>query len=565
MALPEKKISVGIDLGTTYCSIGYFDEITNSPVVVSVNNLCSVPSWVNYSQIDKGNLLVGISAKDDTNENMAIFDVKRLIGRPVSDVIKDTTKIFPFTIVDYPGTNSCGIQITDPRTDKPKTFLPEQISALVLKYLYSIVQDNLVTKEIERVVIGTPSDFGPHQIQATKNAATLAGIEVPVFTLQEPSCAVLEYLREAKIQDLDNKVFAVVDFGGGTLDVAFCRIINGKIDVFNCGGDQNIGGNDFDLVMIEILKQKIEEIAQDEGLGVFFDKTSCQLTTIGMMKKARRVKLRKLAESVKIQLTTKKCVEIELGNYFNEIKTEDTLNIDRDTFYQNEKFKTILDNAMEVINKFVKSSGTKPNQIEKVLLTGGTCLMPPVRDAIINIFDKNNSKNKVLCFGGNGNFDPLTMVCKGASYYSFMQNDTVSLETKIESAPYSLGFEVSESLIDVFLAQDEKIPKEFVKKYIVNPQVSKFKLCVYKGPKEVLVYSTAAGVKFVTSMSVEIPPQPKRQKIVVKGIVDEECLLHFEVSIEGSPDKPFEVQLSMVKTSAMIERLKKDISDFFYS
>ncbi|EDR30191.1 78 kDa glucose-regulated protein precursor, putative, partial [Entamoeba dispar SAW760] len=299
----ELSTSIGIDLGLTYSSVAYYDIVRNEPIIPQDEiGKEQIASCVSLSQLNNsGFAIVGNWAKYDINNRCLIYDNKKIIGRNEDDVSYED---YPFE-VKCRDDGSAYIECYNPKTQESEEFEPEEISGMILKYLYEIAQAKLGNQPISNVVVTVPVYFNDKQREATLLACKLAGIK-NVSLANEPTAAIAGYKREHPNSLKNGDKIVVIDFGGA-LDVTCCKIVNDNIIVESSGGNQNLGGNDFDNVMIDIIKERIEE-----SIPGYYEKKQgmTQKEKIALNKKL--VRLKKESEKIKIVLSGKTDAELDL-------------------------------------------------------------------------------------------------------------------------------------------------------------------------------------------------------------------------------------------------------------
>ncbi|KAL7717664.1 Heat shock protein 70kD [Entamoeba marina] len=263
--MKRTKECIGIDLGMNSCLCAYFDFAVQKPYMIVFDRKLKMASWINMYGLktkDKS-CWIGNGAKDSEFREYALYDSKRIIGREPQEV--EDKKSWPFK-VNKKG-NSLVMVTENPLNGEKIKLLPEQVTAIILKKIFSIAKRTIRT-HTGNVVITVPAQFNDRQREATLKAAKIARINVTSL-INEPVAALLAYKHRFPDDFANVKYSVVFDFGSGSLDVAVCKNEDDdRIDVVNCGGDQNLGGNNFDLVLINIIKERILEM-YPEGAKYF--------------------------------------------------------------------------------------------------------------------------------------------------------------------------------------------------------------------------------------------------------------------------------------------------------
>uniref|UniRef100_A0A914VL40 Uncharacterized protein n=1 Tax=Plectus sambesii TaxID=2011161 RepID=A0A914VL40_9BILA len=350
---------IGIDLGTTYSSVGVFK---NGRVEIIANDQGSriTPSYVAFSG-DTGERLIGDAAKSQLtiNPENTIFDAKRLIGREFSDdTVQDDIKQWPFKVVDKRNKPRVLVKVGDAY----EQFSPEEISAMVLGKMKEIAEAYL-GESVYRAVVTVPAYFNDVQRQATKDAGTIAGLNV-VRIINEPTAAAIAYGLDKKEGERNVLVFSL---GGGSCDVSMLNIDNGVFEVLATNGDTHLGGEDFDQRVMEYF------------INIYKEKTGKDI------RKDRRAvqKLRREVERAKRVLSSQHQVHLEVdsifyGSDFSEHLTRakfEELNMD------------LFHSTMKPIQKVLEDSELKKDDVHEIVLVGGSTRIPKVQQLIKEFFN----------------------------------------------------------------------------------------------------------------------------------------------------------------------------------
>ncbi|EDS88718.1 heat shock protein 70 putative [Entamoeba histolytica] len=382
MTVEQDSFSIGIDLGTTYSSIGYFDVIKGESVILQDDlGKEQVASWVSLSQLTTGGFMtIGDGAKNDANSECVIYDSKRIIGRDEGEVNYEDCDKWPFEVKGRDN-GSAYIECYNPQTQGIEEFEPEEISGMILKHMYDIAQMRLNNKVITNVVVTVPVDFKDKQRNATLLACKLAEIK-NVELVNEPTAAIVAYKREYPNSLTEGNRVVVIDFGGGTLDVACCRIGKDEnIQVESSGGDQNLGGNDYDIVMMDIIKQRVED-----GVEGYYEKKQGMTQQEKIILNKKLIRLKKEAERIKIELSGKPDAELDLetllpdsDDYDNDV-FEPT--ITRQEFEEECKNRGLYERFINKIKQVTQRKGYKKGNVQLVLFIGGTSKMPRIKQEV---------------------------------------------------------------------------------------------------------------------------------------------------------------------------------------
>ncbi|CAA6666593.1 unnamed protein product [Spirodela intermedia] len=343
---------IGIDLGTTYSCVGVYK---NGHVEIIANDQGNriTPSWVAFTDNER---LIGEAAKNQApvNPERTIFDVKRLIGRNTEDI-----KLFPYKIVDKDGKPYIQVQIKDGET---KVFSPEEISAMVLTKMKETAEAFL-GKKIKDAVVTVPAYFNDAQRQATKDAGVIAGLNVARI-INEPTAAAIAYGLDKKGGEKNILVF---DLGGGTFDVSILTIDNGVFEVLATNGDTHLGGEDFDQRIMEYF---IKLIKKKHGKDISKDNRA-----LG--------KLRREAERAKRALSNQHQVRVEIESLYEGLDFSEPLTRARFEELNNDLFRK----TMGPVKKAMEDAGLEKNQIDEIVLVGGSTRIPKVQQLLKEYFD----------------------------------------------------------------------------------------------------------------------------------------------------------------------------------
>src|SRR5258705_3196899 len=351
--MPSERI-VGIDLGTTNSLVAFMQG--ESPVVIpGEDGLNLVPSVV--ARDDRDQMIVGNAARKNLIETpeRAVYSIKRLMGRGIEDV-QGELKLFPFRLADDLETGEVlRIRLGD------KTFTPPEISAFVLRQLKRNAE-RFFAAPVPQAVITVPAYFNDAQRQATKDAGRIAGLEV-LRLVNEPAAASLAYGLDQK----KNGIVAVYDLGGGTFDISILKLHDGIFEVISTNGDTHLGGDDIDNLLITIA---LDDIRGDMGLDLRRSGEGVQT-------------IRKAVIEAKIALSsqnsTKLDIELPQGKRYQREITREQLE---------QLGQPILDRTISPCKQALKDAKLKPDQIDEVVLVGGSTRIPRVRALVQELFKR---------------------------------------------------------------------------------------------------------------------------------------------------------------------------------
>lgn len=414
---------IGIDLGTTYSVVGVYE---NGKVEIVANDQGNriTPSYVSFHN---GERLVGDAAKNQFSQNPTntIFGVKRLIGRRASDPdVTSESNYFPFNVLDKNG--KCAIQVeTEPGVKQD--FTPEEVSAWVLGKMKETAEAYL-GRPVGKAVITVPAYFNDEQRQATKDAGTIAGLEV-VRILNEPTAAAIAYGLDKRGETAEKNVI-VFDLGGGTFDVSLLTIDNGVFEVLATNGDTHLGGEDFD--------QRIMQ----HFIKLYQRKTGHDLTT----DQRSLAKLRRECEKAKRTLSSTLSTKIEIESLFNGVDFVEVFTRAKFEELNADLFKRTLIPVQKVLD----DSGLSKEEIDEVVLVGGSTRIPKIQELVKTFLGKEPAKGI--------NVDES--IAYGAAVHAAviggvpMDNTPVIIDT----APLTLGIETVGNIMTPIIPRNTAIP-----------------------------------------------------------------------------------------------------------
>ncbi|CAI0441731.1 unnamed protein product [Linum tenue] len=409
---------IGIDLGTTYSCVGVYK---NGHVEIIANDQGNriTPSWVGFTDSER---LIGEAAKNQAavNPERTIFDVKRLIGRKDKEVQRDM-KLVPYKIVNKDGKPYIQVKIKDGET---KIFSPEEISAMILVKMKETAEAFL-GKKIKDAVVTVPAYFNDAQRQATKDAGVIAGLNVARI-INEPTAAAIAYGLDQKGGEKNILVF---DLGGGTFDVSILTIDNGVFEVLSTNGDTHLGGEDFDQRIMEYF---IKLIKKKHGKDISKDNRA-----LG--------KLRREAERAKRALSSQHQVRVEIESLFDGVDFSEPLTRARFEELNNDLFRK----TMGPVKKAMDDAGLEKNQIDEIVLVGGSTRIPKVQQLLKDYF---NGKEP------NKGVNPDEAVAYGAAVQGGILSGEVTDILLLDVAPLTLGIETVGGVMTKLIPRNTVIP-----------------------------------------------------------------------------------------------------------
>ncbi len=410
---------IGIDLGTTNSCVAVMEG--GDPVVIAnAEGSRTTPSIVAFT--DGGERLVGQTAKRQavTNPENTVFAVKRLIGRKYdSSEVQNDIKILPYKI-SKASNGDASVSV------RGKDYSSAEISAMILQKMRETAEDYLGEK-ITEAVITVPAYFNDSQRQATKDAGRISGLKVERI-INEPTAASLAFGLDKK----GDRKIAVFDLGGGTFDISILEIGDGVFEVKSTNGDTHLGGEDFDLRIIEYLA---DEFKKDQGIDLRNDKMALQ-------------RLKEGAEKAKVELSGSMETDVNLPFITADASGPKHLNIK----LTRAKLEALVDDLIEKVvgpcNTALKDSGLKTSDIDEVILVGGMTRMPKVQAKVKQIFGKEPSKG----------VNPDEVVAVGAAIQGGVLTGDVKDVLLLDVTPLSLGIETLGGVSTRLIEKNTTIP-----------------------------------------------------------------------------------------------------------
>jgi molecular chaperone DnaK len=509
---------IGIDLGTTNSCVAVMEGKTPK-VIENAEGARTTPSIVAFT--DDGERLVGQPAKRQavTNPEKTIFAVKRLIGRRYDDPMVEKDKKLVSYKIAKASNGDAWVEVDG------KTYSPSQISAFILQKMKETAEAHLGQK-VEQAVITVPAYFNDAQRQATKDAGKIAGLEV-LRIINEPTAAALAYgLDKAKAGTI-----AVYDLGGGTFDISILEIGDGVFEVKSTNGDTFLGGEDFDMRLVNYLA---DEFQKEQGIDLRRDKLALQ-------------RLKEAAEKAKIELSSTTQTEINLPFITADASGPKHLTMK----LTRAKFEALVDDliqkTIEPCRQALKDAGLSPAEIQEVVLVGGMTRMPKVQEVVKQLFGKEPHKG----------VNPDEVVAIGAAIQAGVLQGDVKDVLLLDVTPLSLGIETLGGVFTRLIDRNTTIPTKKSQVFsTAEDNQTAVTIRVFQGEREMAQDNKMLGQFDL----VGLPPAPRGvPQIEVTFDIDANGIVNVSAKDKGTgKEQQIRIQASGGLSEADIEKMVKD-------
>ena len=508
---------IGIDLGTTNSCVAIMDG-KNPKVIENSEGARTTPSVVAFTESEK---LIGQPAKRQavTNPENTLYAVKRFIGRSFEDqTVQKDVSLSPFKIIK--GNN--GDAWVEAQGEK---YSPSQISAFILQKMKETAE-SYTGETITQAVITVPAYFNDAQRQATKDAGKIAGLEV-LRIINEPTAAALAYGLDKK----QSGTIVVYDLGGGTFDVSILEVGDGVFEVKSTNGDTHLGGEDFDIRIIDFLAS---EFKKEQGIDLKNDKLALQ-------------RLKEAAEKAKIELSSSTQTDVNLPFITADQSGPKHLNVKLTRAKLEELVDDLLQKTIEPCKKALSDAGLSASDIDDVILVGGMTRMPKVTEIVKNFFGKDPSKG----------VNPDEVVAMGAAIQAGVLQGDVKDVLLLDVTPLSLGIETLGGVFTKLIERNTTVPTKKSQVFsTAEDNQNAVTIRVFQGEREMAQDNKLLGQFDL----VGIPPAPRgTPQIEVTFDIDANGIVNVSAKDKSTgKEQQIKIQASGGLSDEEIEKMVKD-------
>jgi len=532
----SKKI-VGIDLGTTNSVIAVL-EGANPNVIPNAEGGRTTPSVVAYTT--KGETLVGQIAKRQSvvNQENTFYSVKRFIGCNYEEISDEINRISYKVLKDDKGK----LKIFSPVLQKD--FSPEEISAAVLKKLVNDAS-KFLNETVTQAIITVPAYFNDSQRLATKDAGTIAGLEV-LRILNEPTAAALAY----GLNNKKNEVVLIFDLGGGTFDVSILEVGDEVFEVLATSGDTHLGGDDFDQAIVNYI---IKNFEKTEGINLYKEKQALQ-------------RIIEVSEKSKIELSTLQSTRVYLPFIYIDGQTPKNIDLELDRSKFEELSRELLERCKQPVLKALEDAKLTKSKIDQVILVGGSTRIPAVRNLLVDLLGKPL----------NETVNPDEVVALGAAIQAGIIAGEITDLILLDVTPLSLGVETMGGLMTTIISRNSSIPAKQSEVFSTgSDQQETVEIHVLQGERPFSKDNKSLGIFNLKG----IPPAPRgiprinvTFQLDVNGLLsvsarEEKTGKEQSIKIEGASTLSRDEVSQMIKEAeknASIDKSKKSIVNITY-